>query len=70
MRGHLQSAFRSTPSETQTKFATFSRGRRSKIAKNAQTTLVVAHVWARGEAVTAEVATALETGTNSVVKKK
>ncbi|MBL8611281.1 MAG: hypothetical protein JNL38_28310 [Myxococcales bacterium] len=47
-----------------------SRGRRSKIAEAAQTTLVKAHQWARGEAVEAAVAEALESGVKSVGAKK
>jgi hypothetical protein len=69
MRGHTQSAFKATINDNQTKFATMSRSRRSRIAKSASTTLVIAHVWARGSAVAPEIATALETATGNVKKK-
>jgi hypothetical protein len=69
MRGFLQPATKSSPSETQTKFQSMARARRSKIAKGAQTTLLKADQWARGGAVAAEIAGALEKGTHSVVKK-
>lgn len=61
MRGHITPAKRHTPSETQSRFAALSRSRRTKLAKAAGTTLVKAHQWARGGAVDAAVATALET---------
>ncbi len=70
MRGFQGPSLRSNPSETQKTFATMSRGRRSKIAEAAQTTLVKAHQWARGEAVEAAVAEALESGVKSVGAKK
>jgi hypothetical protein len=70
MRGFLSPAKKLTPTETQTKFAGLSRGRRSKIAKAAQTTLVKADQWGRGEAVVATVASALEKATQSVGTKK
>jgi hypothetical protein len=61
MRGHLAPAKRPVPSDSQTRFASLSRGRRSKLAKAAGTTLVKADQWARGGAIDAAVATALET---------
>ena len=60
MRGYQAPAKRPVPSEPQTRFATLSRGRRTKLAKSAGTTLVKADQWARGGAVDAAVATALE----------
>ncbi len=70
MRGFLQPALKRSPSEVQTKFTAFSRGRRTKLAKSAQTSLLKADQWARGEVVTAEVATALEKAVASVGAKK
>jgi hypothetical protein len=60
MRGHQAPSKRSVPSDNQTRFASLSRGRRTKLAKAAGTTLVKADQWARGGAVDAAVATALE----------
>ena len=48
MRGYLEPAKRTTPTESQARFATLSRGRRTKLAKGAQTTLIKADQWARG----------------------
>ncbi|MFO0663355.1 MAG: hypothetical protein U0174_05360 [Polyangiaceae bacterium] len=62
MRGYLQGALKIAPNETQTEFASLSRTRRSKLAAAAQTTLVKADQWARGEAIAPEVASALEKG--------
>jgi len=61
MRGSRTPAKRSVRSDTQTRFATLSRGRRSKLAKAAGTTLLKADQWARGGAIDAAIATALET---------
>ena len=60
MRGHLTPAKRHMPSEPQTRFASLSRGRRSKLAVAAGTTLVKADQWARGGAIDGAVASALE----------
>jgi hypothetical protein len=60
MRGFLQPSLRNNPTETQEKFQTLSRHRRTHLAEAAQTTLVKASQWARGEAVGADVAGALE----------
>lgn len=69
MRGFLQPSLRSNPSDPQKRFATFSRGRRTKIAQAALTTLVKADQWARGEHVATEVSAALEKGVNAVKSK-
>jgi hypothetical protein len=69
MRGFLKPAVRPVPTETQTAFQAFSRGRRSKLARLAHTTLVKADQWARGEGVTADVATALEAALGARKKK-
>jgi hypothetical protein len=70
MRGFLQPALKKVPSEMQQAFAALSRHRRAKLAKAAQTTLVKASQWSRGDAVTPEVATALESQTKALVSKK
>jgi hypothetical protein len=60
MRGFLSPAVTRLASETQTSFRSLSRSRRSKLAKAANTTLLKADQWARGDAVQADVSTALE----------
>ena len=47
-------------SDSQTRFASLSRGRRSKLAKAAGTTLLKADQWARGGAIDAAIASAIE----------
>jgi hypothetical protein len=70
MRGFLQPALKNVPSETQQEFSKLSRHRRSHLAKAAQTTLVKASQWSRGDAVAPEVASALETQTKALLAKK
>jgi hypothetical protein len=70
MRGNRQPSLRSRPTETQVSFTGLSRGRRSKLAKAAQTTLTKAHQWARGESVDAAVAEALEAQVKGLKAKK
>lgn len=60
MRGFLQPSLRHNPSEAQVAFSRLSRHRRARLADAAQTTLVKASQWARGEAVAPAVAQALE----------
>ena len=60
MRGFLHPAVQNTPNETQTGFAGLPRGRRTKLAKEANTTLLKADQWAGGGAVAADVGEALE----------
>jgi hypothetical protein len=60
MRGFLEPAVRRTPSPSQDSFRGLSRSRRTKLAKAANTTLVKADQWARGDAASKEVADALE----------
>jgi hypothetical protein len=60
MRGHQQSAVRPETSDSQRAFRALSRHRRTKLARVAQTTLVKADQWGRGDGVSPEVATALE----------
>jgi hypothetical protein len=64
MRGYQAPSLRNTPSELQTFFTTLSRARQNKLAMAASTTLVKANQWARGEAVAAPIAQAL----NAAVK--
>jgi len=60
MRGFLQPSLRNNPTETQLQFSKLSRHRRAHLAEAAQTTLVKASQWARGDGVTPVVADALE----------
>jgi hypothetical protein len=60
MRGFLHPAVQHNPTESQSAFAKLTRGRRSKLAKAANTTLVKADQWARGDAVPADVSEALD----------
>jgi len=59
MRGFLQPSLRNNPSDAQLSFTKLSRHRRAHLAEAAQTTLVKASQWARGEAVTPQIADAL-----------
>ena len=61
MRGSRAPAKRQTQSDTQKRFSTLSRGRRTKLAQAAGTTLLKADQWARGGHTDAAIATALET---------
>lgn len=60
MRGFLQPSLRNNPTDSQQQFSKLSRHRRAHLAEAAQTTLVKASQWSRGEAVTPQVADALE----------
>lgn len=70
MRGFLQPALKKVPSENQSAFSTFSRHRRAHLAKAAQTTLVKASQWSRGDAVPAPIADALEAQVKAHLAKK
>lgn len=70
MRGFLSPSLKRTPTESQTAYATFSRGRKSKLAKAAQTDLTQAHQWSRGDEVEAHVAQALDTQVKALLAKK
>ncbi|HVJ93333.1 MAG TPA: hypothetical protein VM580_26210 [Labilithrix sp.] len=70
MRGFLQPALKTVPTETQLAFAKLSRHRRTHLAEAAQTTLVKASQWSRGEAVAAAVADALEKQVSAHLAKK
>jgi hypothetical protein len=69
MRGYQQSAIRILVSDNQSAFRALSRHRRSKLARAAQTTLVKADQWGRGEIVPADVAAALESGLKALQSK-
>ncbi len=69
MRGFLSPAVKVTANESQSAFAEMTRGKRSKLAKTAQTTLIKADQWARGEGVTADVAEALDEAIKAVRAK-
>ncbi|MBP9113213.1 MAG: hypothetical protein KBF88_10415 [Polyangiaceae bacterium] len=60
MRGALQAAVTNNPSDLQSGYSSLARGRRAKLAKAAQTDLVKAAQWSRGDVVTAEIASSLE----------
>jgi hypothetical protein len=60
MRGYQRPALRLRANDTQRAFGALSRHRRTKLARAAQTTLVKAHQWSRGDVVAPEVASALE----------
>jgi hypothetical protein len=70
MRGSRQPAVKHTSSETQTAFRSYARGRRSKLARLARTTLVKADQWARGDVVQGDVSEALEGAIKSLKAKK
>ena len=70
MRGFLQPALKKVPTDLQLAFAKLSRHRRVHLAEAAQTTLVKASQWSRGDAVPAELATALENETKKHLAKK
>ena len=70
MRGFLQPALKNIPTDNQAAFAGLSRHRRDKLAAAAQTSLVKASQWARGEAVPADVASALEKHLGALLAKK
>jgi hypothetical protein len=58
------------PTEAQTAFQTYSRGRRTKLARLARTTLVKVDQWARGETVGGEVSEAIEATLKAFHTKK
>jgi hypothetical protein len=70
MRGARKPSHKATATEPQAQFRALPRGRRSKLAKAAKTTLVKADQWARGDAVAPEIAGALETALKSLKGKK
>lgn len=70
MRGSREPAVKPVASETQIAFRAYSRGRRTKLAKLASTTLVKVDQWARGDAVSADVAKAIENTLKAFKAKK
>ena len=70
MRGNTQPSVSSHPTESQDAFRALSRGRRTKLAKAASTTLVKADQWARGDAATTEIAEGLEAQLKALTSKK
>jgi hypothetical protein len=70
MRGFLQPSVKPTLSDSQKTFGALPRGRRVKLAKAAQTTLVKADQWANGGRATTDVAEALEAQLKSLLSKK
>jgi hypothetical protein len=70
MRGFLRPALKAIPSDTQKEFRGLSRHRRAKLAKTANTTLVKADQWARGDGAKADVADALERALKALKTKK
>ncbi len=70
MRGFLEPATRQMPTESQDSFRGLSRSRRTKLAKAANTTLLKADQWARGDATAKEIATALDHAFAAHAKKK
>lgn len=70
MRGFLKPAVRHRPNDPQTAFQKLPRGKRTKLAKLAETTLVKADQWARGGAVPKELGQALEKALHSLDAKK
>ena len=69
MRGFLQPAVKPTVTESQAAFAKLTRGRRSKLAKAAQTTLIKADQWAKGGRAAADVSEALDVQLKALAKK-
>ncbi len=70
MRGSRQPAVKHIASETQIAFRTYSRGRRTKLARLASTTLVKADQWARGDQVGSDVNDAIESTLKTFKAKK
>lgn len=70
MRGFLSPSVKAVATDNQKAFRGLSRARRSKFAKAAQTTLLKADQWARGEHVPQEIAEAIERAYAAGMKKK
>jgi hypothetical protein len=70
MRGFLHPAVRIIPSEAQSSFRGLTRARRTKLARAANTTLLKADQWARGDAVGPDVGEALESAVAARKAKK
>jgi hypothetical protein len=70
MRGFLQPAIKPSATDAQKDFAKLPRGKRSKAAKLAQTTLVKVDQWARGELPAGELSGAIERALASLKTSK
>ena len=70
MRGSRTPAVRAQITDPQRTFQGLSRHRRMKLARAAQTTLVKADQWGRGDGAAPEVAAALEAALKSLSAKK
>ena len=70
MRGFLHPAVRIMPSEAQASFRSLTRARRTKLARAANTTLLKADQWARGDSVGPDVGEALESAVSARKTKK
>lgn len=70
MRGFLQPAVKTNPTDSQKTFGGLTRARRTKLAKAANTTLLKADQWARGDATPADVGEALENALKALSNKK
>lgn len=70
MRGFLQPSVHAATTESQIAFRALARGRRAKVARAAQTTLIKADQWSRGDGVPADLADALERAIKTVTAKK
>lgn len=70
MRGFLQPALKNVPTENQLAFAKLSRHRRAHLAEAAQTSLLKASQWSRGDGVAPTVAEALEKQVSAHLAKK
>jgi hypothetical protein len=70
MRGFLQPAIKPTPTDAQKAFGALTRGRRAKLAKAANSTLVKADHWASGGGAASDVGEALEAALKSLGSKK
>ena len=70
MRGYQHPGKRPIPTESQTRFSTLSRHRRTKLAKAAGTTLLKADQWARGDGAPEGIGEALETALGKLAKPK
>jgi hypothetical protein len=69
MRGYQQPSVRPSTTDAQSAFRALSRHRRSKLARAAQTTLVKAHQWSRGDGAAPETASALEGAVKALQNK-
>ncbi|WP_394837481.1 hypothetical protein LVJ94_11285 [Pendulispora rubella] len=70
MRGFLQPSVHAPTTDSQNAFRTLGRGRRAKVARAAQTTLVKADQWGRGDAVPADLADAIERAVKAATTPK